>query len=137
MGKAALAQQLWEQRGMAVTKTAYTSAPIQTHPNDLYKRVAPDGQYDQVWAGVQKTNALATVGTRLAYLEYNPMQSNALGYPTIQKNGWQAVGPGSYTAQLNQQQSMTEYSNAAQSPPLLGLITGRLGSLFRRTNGGF
>lgn len=126
------AYELWVQRGNVVTTQTLESAPWDTHPNDLRKRVAPDGPYDQSWAGIQKVNPVAGVGIHYAQFAWSPLRSQRANYGNILKNNPTPTFFGSGPAvQVPQQQAnLDAYQASANRQP------GLLQSILRRFTGG-
>jgi hypothetical protein len=103
---------VYAERGYTMTVVGYTSAPWDIHPDDLYVRVPAAPLFDRVYQGVQKDNALSQLqyasnhpgmGPDIASIERwspymtNPMQHQAAGQATAQKNPAHAyglIGPG-------------------------------------------
>jgi len=117
-----------QQRGDIQTKQGYTSFPWDTHPNDRYVRVFPDGPYDQQWAGIQKNNLISQVGTQRAstygdepmYLQEVRQHSG-----TVQSVNWAAYSAGAGPARIAAQQAAYAQQQA-QPPSLLSTFMARL-----------
>jgi hypothetical protein len=113
--QAALASQ---ERGNLRLQQGYTSFPWNTHPDDRYIRVFPDGPYSQKWDGIQKVNLISTVGV-LRSARYTPepayLQEYATVVPHTQQVNWAAYSQGAGPAVIAQQQA--EAQQQAMIPP--------------------
>jgi hypothetical protein len=125
------ALEAWQASDNIVTTQGYTSFPIQIHPNDRYVRVFPEGPYTQAWEGVQKINAVASVG-KLRTAIYNPngmanpFQTSKMAVPVVGNNVWGpgsiGTGPAIYGADPN-------YGQADYSAPYQSLVSRILAKL--------
>lgn len=93
----------WSQRGTVVTTHPYHPYPYTVAPNAYYSGTVPLGPYSQAWQGVQKTNAIARVGTRYAMHDYLIPGAHRASTTFIQKNNPTGtyIGPGIANAQAH------------------------------------
>lgn len=120
------AQVLVRDRGTIQSPFGYGVFPWNTHPNDTYRRVFPDGPFDRAWEGVQKINLISSVGMLRASI-YDPNVpvfnfEDKSQLPRIERvHGFTfGGGPASIAAQEQ------EYQQTGQAPSFLRMVIGRL-----------
>ena len=123
------AQEYWGAAGMEVVTETLYPMQIDIHPNDLRKRIPPDGPLSQEWAGVQKVNPIAGVGTRFAELDYSPLTSSRLRTGTVNLNNPvpDFYGSGPVPVFEQEQATLDSYGGTPQQGllrTLLGRLTG-------------
>lgn len=119
------AQMLLDERGDVWTNIGYTQ-PQAMIPvaNYRYRRVFPDGPYDQAWQGIQKNNPIADVYTGRPEIP-NPYQRNRMALAPILKNNPAAFSVGAGPA-LYQAQDEFQAVQDSQRPTLLQTILSKL-----------
>ena len=122
------AQMAADARGAVWTDRAFNTNPLlNIHPNDLFVRVFPDGQYDMAWAGIQKIDPVADVNVCKMEIP-NPYWTNRMKLPTIQQNNPAAWSVGAGPALIEAQ----EQQYALDSSPNPGILR----TLLLRLKGG-
>lgn len=117
-----------QARGIIQTRRGYTSFPWQTHPNDQFVRVFPDGPYSLKWTGVQKINLMSSVGTLRAarygtqpvYLQQKRTQFSRIQYNNTAGGSFVGTGPAA------QQWAQDEYTQSGTIQSFTQLVLGRL-----------
>lgn len=115
------------ERGTIVTPIGYASFPWQTHPDDIYLRVPPNGPFTQAWQGIQRDNLISHVGTKRAsmysaepvYLHQTKEQTSR-----VQQNNYaaQAFGMGpDLIASMDQ-----EYQTTGQTRSFASMVISKL-----------
>lgn len=117
---------LVRDRGVIQSQRGYNIFPWDTHPNDAYRRVFPDGPFDRAWEGIQRCNEISKVGMLRASI-YNPdipvfnfEEKSQL--PRVTRNyGFHfGGGPASIAAQEQ------EFQQTGQPPSFVRMVIGRL-----------
>lgn len=119
------AQMLLDARGDVWTNIGYTQ-PEAMIPiaNYRYRRVFPDGPFDQAWQGIQKNNPISDVYTGYAEIP-NPYQRNRMKTSRILQNNPAAYSVGAGPA-LYQAQDEYQAVQDSQQPGLLQTILSKL-----------
>lgn len=112
------AQIAWDSMGKIQSPIGFTSFPWQTHPNDRYRRVFPDGPYTMEWPGVQKINLITSVGTQRASMygdepAYLTQLRSRSG--TVQSVNWAAYSQGAGPAVIQAQEEAMQQSQRGPS----------------------